>query len=272
MIPVLTQDSFDYYYQKIQEYKVLTPEEEYSLALKQQEGCRESAQTLVLSNLRFVVFVAKEYRGYNIPMADLVQEGNIGLMKAVKTFDPTKGFRLASYAVMYIKSAIMDYAIKNFGIVKIATTKAHKKLFFNLRSMKNKLNLGEEDLQMIAQELNVSEEDVHYMNNGFYELSNMVDIDSKIQAEEDEDTFFEIKSDTPSPEQIMIQSQEESSDHTRLTEAFNRLPPRSQEIITARWLQDNPATLKDLSDKYGVSIERIRQIEQQALKRMKEYQ
>lgn len=269
MIPVVTNDSFDYYYHKIQEYEVLSPEEENELAKKQLEGCIKSAQKLVLSNLRFVVFVAKEYRGYNIPMADLVQEGNIGLMKAVKSFDPTKGVRLASYAVTYIKSAIMDYAIKNYNIVKIATTKAHRKLFFNLRSMKNKLNLGETDLKIIAKELNVTEDDVHYMNNGFYEMSNLIDINSKIDDENEENLYFEIESDTPTPDQILISEQTENNGLEMLSQALAKLDNRSREIIHSRWLKEQPDTLKDLSHKYGVSIERIRQIEQQALKKMK---
>ncbi|PID65478.1 MAG: RNA polymerase sigma factor RpoH, partial [Gammaproteobacteria bacterium] len=227
----------------------------------------------VMHHLRFVVYIAKNYRGYGLPLADLIQEGNIGLMKAVKNFDPGKNVRLASFAVHWIKSEINEFVIKNWKMVKIATTKEQRKLFFNLRSKKKDFNwLTQDEAKKIATDLNVSTKQVFEMESrlagqdiGFDGPDN-ADDDSAMQAPSQWLTHEE--SNDPA---VLIENQEtENNTQTAIHTALTALDERSRDIVKRRWLnEDKKATLHELADEYGVSAERIRQIESQAMKKLK---
>ncbi len=270
---VVTQDSLDSYIRSVNSYSMLSAEEERELAERlYYDGEIEAAKGLILSHLRFVVHVARGYSGYGLPMADLVQEGNIGLMKAVKRFNPEVGVRLVSFAVHWIKAEIHEYVLRNWRIVKIATTKAQRKLFFNLRKSKKRLgwfNNGE--IETVARELGVEPAEVREM-------------ESRLAAQ---DAAFDMSSDdedsSASYSAPMLYLQDKSSDvaenleaenwetHTnnRLSLALSSLDDRSQHIVRSRWLDDQKATLQDLAEAYGVSAERIRQLEKNAMKKLK---
>jgi len=266
--------SIDSYTNLVHNIPVLTAKEEYDLATRlQQDGDVEAAQRLVLSHLRFVARIAKGYSGYGLPVSDLMQEGNIGLMKAVKRFDPTKGVRLVSFAVHWVRAEIHEYVIKNWRIVKIATTKAQRKLFFNLRSAKKRLGwLNQEEVEAVAEDLGVTPDNVMDMERRLAQPDASFDL--PVDAD-DEDNTFSPAAYLTGPEQTDPSIQLERVDHKdfqeqKLSNALATLDERSQDILRQRWLNDEgKATLHTLADHYQVSAERIRQIENNALKRLK---
>jgi len=272
-LPVLTGSSnLDAYIQAARTVPILTPEEEYSLAQDLQEtGNIASAQKLVLPHLRFVIKIANNYAGYGLSIADLIQEGSIGLMKAVKRFRPEVGVRLVSFAVHWIKAEIHEYILKNWRIVKVATTKEQRKLFFKLRSQKTRLGwFKSEEIDHVAETLGVTRANVIEMENRL----NNYDIGFDPISDEDDDTAYlapanSLTSNTPSPE-LLLEAQDTEQNNTHmLSEALENLDDRSKAIVTRRWLNEPKATLHELADEYGVSAERIRQIESNAFKSIK---
>ena len=265
-------DSYDSYMQSIRAIPSLSAEEEMALGMRlKKSNDLEAAKTLILSHLKLVAKVAKGYSGYGLPQSDLVQEGNIGLMKAVKRFDPERGVRLVSFAIYWIKAEIQEYIVKNWRLVKTATTKAQRKLFFNLRSMKKSIQpLKSDEINSIAKELNVKPEDVREMEYRF----NGNEISLDYGSEESEDDVYRpiafLKDETPEPSEQMEIDQSEGNNLSSLSKALSSLDERSRLILEERWLKDTDAsTLHELADKLGVSAERIRQIEQSAMKKIK---
>ncbi|CAM8443497.1 RNA polymerase sigma factor RpoH [Candidatus Methylopumilus planktonicus] len=265
-------DSYDRYMQSIRAIPSLTAEEEMNLGMRlKKSNDLEAAKTLILSHLKLVAKVARGYSGYGLPQSDLVQEGNIGLMKAVKRFDPERGVRLVSFAIYWIKAEIQEYIVKNWRLVKTATTKAQRKLFFNLRSMKKTLQpLKSDEINSIAKELNVKPEDVREMEYRF----NGNEISLDYGSEESEDDVYRpiayLKDEAPEPSEQMEIDQSENNSLSSLKKALLSLDERSRLILEERWLKDKEAsTLHELADKLGVSAERIRQIEQSAMKKIK---
>lgn len=263
--------SLEAYVQSVKRFPVLSHEEELALAIRfRNENDLDAARQLVLSHLRVVVSVARGYSGYGLPQADLIQEGNIGLMKAVKRYDPDRGVRLVSFALHWIRAEIHEFVVRNWRMVKIATTKAQRKLFFNLRSMKQGLEpLKPQQVSEIAQLLNVSEQDVVEMEARFagHELA----LDPL--STDDEDSYSPIQyladSAEHEPSTILEVSEREHQQTAGLSKALSSLDERSRRIVEARWLsEDNAATLHDLAAEFNVSAERIRQIEQKALSKM----
>jgi RNA polymerase sigma-32 factor len=263
--------SLDHYIQAVNRFPLLTAEQEIDLGRRlQRDDDVGAARQLVLSHLRLVVAVSRKYAGYGLPQADLIQEGNIGLMKAVRRFDPERGVRLVSFALHWIRAEIHEFILRNWRLVKIATTKAQRKLFFNLRSMKpgtHALTPGE--VKSIARELGVKPEEVVEMET---RLSGH-DVAMDPQPGDDGDTVTPIAYLTDSeddPAQIFERTETRRTRAEGLHEALGQLDARSRRIIEARWLrEDDAATLQDLADEYGVSAERIRQIESKALKSMR---
>ncbi len=263
--------SLDGYIASVKQFPVLTQEEELTLATRfRRDNDLEAARQLVLSHLRVVVSVARSYAGYGLPQADLIQEGNIGLMKAVKRYDPERGVRLVSFALHWIRAEIHEYVVRNWRMVKIATTKAQRKLFFNLRSMKQGLEtLKPQQVKEIARELAVSEQDVVEMEARF--AGHEVALDPL--ASEEEGIYAPIQyladSEEHEPSAILEMAQRERLQHGGLTQALASLDERSRRIVEARWLrEENAATLHELAAEFNVSAERIRQIEQKALSKM----
>ena len=265
--------SMDGYLQAVSTIPMLKVEQEQELAKRlQEEGDLSAAKQLIMSHLRFVAHIAKSYSGYGLPQADLIQEGNIGLMKAVKRFDPTVGVRLVSFAVHWIKAEIHEFVLKNWRIVKVATTKAQRKLFFNLR--KNKKRLGwfnQAEVSTVASELGVSEKEVREMES---RMSGQ-DMGFDLTGDDNDDA----PTSTYSPVQYLAdgaadladdveQEQWKEQAHTRLFSALKTLDERSQDIVSARWLSDDKATLQELAQKYSVSAERVRQLEKTAMKKL----
>lgn len=270
---LVTSDSLDSYIRTANSYPMLTAEEERDLAERLHYHDEiEAAKGLILSHLRFVVHVARGYSGYGLPLADLIQEGNIGLMKAVKRFNPEVGVRLVSFAVHWIKAEIHEYVLRNWRIVKIATTKAQRKLFFNLRKSKKRLgwfNNGE--VETVAKELGVSTTEVREMESRLAAQDATFEMPS-----EDDDSV----SSYTAPVLYLEDKQSDIADnieadnwevHTnnRLSHALATLDERSQHIVRSRWLDDQKSTLQDLADIYNVSAERIRQLEKNAMKKLK---
>jgi RNA polymerase sigma-32 factor len=268
-LPVLTGSSnLDAYIQAARSIPILSAEEEYALAKDLQEtGNIASAQKLVLPHLRFVIKIA----GYGLAVPDLIQEGSIGLMKAVKRFRPEVGVRLVSFAVHWIKAEIHEYVLKNWRIVKVATTKSQRKLFFKLRSQKKRLGwFKSEEIDHVAETLGVTRENVIEMENRL----NNYDIAFDLSSDEDDDTAYlapanTLTSNTPSPELLLEAQDTEQNNNHMLSEALQTLDDRSKAIVTRRWLIEPKATLHELADEYGVSAERIRQIESNAFKSIK---
>jgi RNA polymerase sigma-32 factor len=266
-----TAATLDSYIQAVNRVPLLTQEEETRLAREYRDsGSLEAARALVLSHLRLVVAVARGYMGYGLPQADLIQEGNIGLMKAVKRFDPERGVRLVSFAVHWIRAEIHEFILRNWRIVKIATTKAQRKLFFNLRSMKTGLNtLSPSEVEAVAQQLRVKPEEVVEMET---RLGGQ-DVALEPSTDEEEDAFSPIAylaSGDDEPGRLLEHAQTEQLRSEGLVKALASLDPRSRRIIEARWLREgDTATLHELADEFGVSAERIRQIEAQAMKKMR---
>jgi RNA polymerase sigma-32 factor len=268
----LPTGSLDTYIQSVHKIPLLSAEEERDLALRFRENNDlEAARQLVLSHLRFVVRVARGYNGYGLSQADLIQEGSIGLMKAVKRFDPDVGVRLVSFAVHWIRAEMHEFILRNWRIVKVATTKSQRKLFFNLRSAKKRLGwLNQEEVNAVAEDLGVSPADVVKMEQRLsaYDAS----FDGPVNDDRDVEIFSPagyLEDNRPDPEQQTEAMQIEKMDQERLYNALNDLDERSQEIIKQRWLSDEKSTLHDLAAHYGVSAERIRQLEQNAMKKMK---
>ena len=251
---------------------ILTVEQEQELAQKLYENNDlEAARQLVLSHLRFVVHIARSYQGYGLPLADIIQEGNVGLMKAVDRFDPNRGVKVVSFAVHWIKAEIHEYILKNWRLVKIATTKAQRKLFFNLRSKKKSLDwLTKEEAEKIAKDLNVEVKDVLHMENRL--SSNDASFDAPVASDNDDEMMSPsqyIEDKTYDPEIIVAKAEADDLNHNELSDALKMLDDRSKDILQRRYLADSKATLHDLADEYGVSAERIRQIENGALKKLK---
>mgnify|MGYP002778625519 CR=1 FL=1 len=266
--------SFDAYVDRVTRIPVLSREDEQALAQRLRDhGDVEAARALVLSHLRFVVHIARGYAGYGLPMGDLVQEGNIGLMKAVKRFDPDMGVRLVSFAVYWIRAEIHEYVLRNWRLVKVATTKAQRKLFFNLRRMKKGLGwLSADETAAVAKDLGVTTAEVTEMEQRLAARDVAFD-PVAIEGGEDEESYSPATY-LPAPDaDPAIQAENEEWDvdsHERLTQALELLDPRSRDIVASRWMGDSEkATLHDLAEKYGVSAERIRQLEANAIKKLR---
>jgi RNA polymerase sigma-32 factor len=266
--------NLDAYTSLVHTIPVLTAEEEYELASRlQNDGDLEAAQRLVLSHLRFVARIAKGYSGYGLPVADLIQEGNIGLMKAVKRFNPEKGVRLVSFAVHWIRAEIHEYVIRNWRIVKIATTKAQRKLFFNLRSAKQRLGwLNQEEVEAVAEDLGVTPANVMEMERRLAQPDTSFDLPA--EGDDEEAHFSPVAylaaPDNSDPSQQLEQDNFSDYQQQKLANALSTLDDRSRDIISQRWLNDgDKATLHTLADQYQVSAERIRQIENNAMKKLK---
>ena len=263
--------SLDHYIQAVNRFPLLTAEQEIDLGRRlQRDDDVDAARQLVLSHLRLVVSVSRNYLGYGLPQADLIQEGNVGLMKAVRRFDPERGVRLVSFALHWIRAEIHEYILRNWRLVKVATTKAQRKLFFNLRSMKKRAaTLTPAEARAIAVALNVKPEEVVEMETRLSGRDVMLDP----QPDEDGRSMAPIAYLTDrddEPAQILERKQTADNRTQGLATAIAKLDARSRRIIEARWLrEDDPATLQDLADEYGVSAERIRQIESRALKSMR---
>ncbi|OPH40064.1 RNA polymerase factor sigma-32 [Moraxella equi] len=259
------------YINTVHQIPILTPDEERELAERYyQDGDVEAARLLVMSHLRFVIHIARSYSGYGLSQADLIQEGNLGLMKAVKRFDPTKGVRLVSFAVHWIKAEIHEFVIKNWRIVKVATTKAHRKLFFNLRSLKKSSNqLTLEEAEAIAKDLNVTVKQVLEMESRLTSY----DASFELQDSDDEDGRYAPQlflEDGVNPAEMVEDADWEENTTTALKEAMDGLDERSRDIITQRWLADQKSTLHDLAAVYNISAERVRQIEKNAMDKIRE--
>ncbi len=264
--------NLDAYIHRVNQIPLLTAEEEQDFARRfHAEGELEAARHLVLAHLRYVVRVARGYLGYGLPLNDLIQEGNVGLMKAVKRFDPTMGVRLVSFAVHWIKAEIHEYVLRNWRIVKIATTKAQRKLFFNLRQMKRRLGwFSKEEVDAVAKDLGVSREDVLVMEQRL----NAMDAPYDAPFSDDEDNFKapEHYLHDAHNDPALLLEKEDSSDQGRekLMLAFEQLDARSQDILQQRWLAESKMTLHTLAEKYKVSAERVRQLEKNAMKKLRQ--
>lgn len=270
-IMLVPQGSIEGYIRAANEYPMLTAEEEKELAerLYYHEDL-DAAKKLILSHLRFVIHVARGYSGYGLPQADLIQEGNIGLMKAVKRFNPEVGVRLVSFAVHWIKAEIHEYVLRNWRIVKVATTKAQRKLFFNLRKTKQRLGwFNENEVDIVANELGVSKEDVIEMESRMSGADVGFDLPTDDAETETYSPALYLEDKSSNFAAELENENFESQATEQLSTALQSLDARSQDIIKARWLDDNKATLHDLAAKYNVSAERIRQLETNALKKLK---
>jgi RNA polymerase sigma-32 factor len=260
------------YLSSVHSIPILSKEEEQELALKlYEEDDLDAARQLVIHHLRFVVHIARSYQGYGLPLGDIIQEGNVGLMKAVDKYDPHRGVKVVSFAVHWIKAEIHEYILKNWRLVKIATTKAQRKLFFNLRSKKKSLDwLTKDEAEKIASDLNVEVKDVLHMENRL--SSNDSSFDSPVKSSDDDEIMSPsqyLEDKTHDPEVIVASEQAEQLNKEELLSALKTLDDRSKDILNRRYLADNKATLHDLADEYEVSAERIRQIENAALKKLK---
>ncbi len=276
-LPVV-QDGLQTYLQRVHEIPLLTPEQEFELAKRlHDEGDMEAAQQLVISNLRFVVSIARGYMGYGLQMADLVQEGTVGLMKAVKRFDPNVGVRLVGFAVHWIKSEIHEFVIRNWRIVKVATTKPQRKLFFNLRGHKKKLAwFTKEEAESVAKDLGVPLKDVLEMESRLHAHDAV--FDAPVNDDEDSYTYSpqqyltadDANSIGDDPLQVLSVGNLAAVQQEKLASALKQLDARSLDIISSRYLVDKKVGLKVLAEKYDVSLERIRQIEKVAINSLKD--
>ena len=256
---------------EVQKYPpILSPEQEYELAIELYEnGNLSAAKKLVLAHMRFVAFIAHGYKGYGLEQADLIQEGTIGLMKAVKRFNPHKKVRLSSFAVYWIRAEIHEYIFKNWKIVKVATTKAQRKLFFKLRQAKSHIyqSLNNDQAEEIATNLGVRKKDVIEMESRL-QLS-----DVAFEVNDDEDTYTPeqyLSDPGETPEQLLLNNNSQQDQHNKLYQALSSLDERSIDILQSRYLKEEKTTLHTLADKYGVSAERVRQLENKAIKKLKE--
>lgn len=266
----ITTDTFEHYMVQVNRFDLLSAEEEYDLAIRHmQEGDMEAAHRLICANLRFVVKVANEYRGYGLRLLDLVQEGNIGLMMAVKKFDPTRGTRLITYAVWWIRAYIQSYIMRSWSLVKIGTTQMQKKLFFKLAQTRNALlNLtGTEEYADIADELDVNEEIVAEMSMRMGRRDTSLDVE--LTAGEGYTLLHTLTDDSDDQETLLLELEERQINSQRTEAALAILKPRERHIIEQRILAEDPSTLQDLADEYDISRERVRQIEQNALHKLR---
>lgn len=273
MIKIYPEYNIDGYIQTVLGIPLLSAQEEYDLAIRlRKKGDLEAARCLIMSNLRFVVHIARSYSGYGLHKSDIIQEGNVGLMKAVKRFDPAHGVRLVSFAIHWIKAEIHEYVLRNWRIVKIATTKSQRKLFFNLRSAKKRCNwLNNDEIKSIANDLKVKPNVVREMECRL--SSNDYGFDNKQEEEKNNyqnpSNFIEDSRFDPA---IHVEKYDfERYSYRRLYVALNKLDERVRDILKQRWLNEQKATLHELADIYGVSAERIRQLEQSAIKKIKNY-
>jgi RNA polymerase sigma-32 factor len=262
----------DAYVQTVSAIPILTADEERELAERlHYQSDLEAARQLVMSHLRFVVHIARSYSGYGLPLGDLIQEGNIGLMKAVKRFDPTMGVRLVSFAVHWIKAEMHEFILRNWRIVKIATTKAQRKLFFNLRSRKKKLSwMTNEEVAAVAEDLGVDVKTVRQMEGRLASTDTAFDA----PVSEDEDSSYlspsaYLEDHSADPAVQLEEANWEEDSQRRLLSAMNALDERSRDILARRWLADEKATLHELAAEYSVSAERIRQLEKNAMKKIR---
>ena len=275
VVPALGGEaSLNRYLAEIRKFPLLTPEQEYMLAKRFQEhGDNEAAAQLVTSHLRLVAKIAMGYRGYGLPVSELISEGNIGLMQGVKKFDPERGFRLATYAMWWIRASIQEFILRSWSLVKMGTTAAQKKLFFNLRRMKNNLeafedgDLSPEHVAKIAKDLGVTEDEVVSMNR---RMAMGGDTSLNVPMGEDGDSQWQdlLDDEGPLQDERVAEAQERDVRHELLTEALETLNERERHILTERRLTDDPKTLEDLSQVYDVSRERVRQIEVRAFEKL----
>jgi RNA polymerase sigma-32 factor len=273
-IPVISAEgNLTRYLQDIRKFPMLQPEEEFMLAKRWQEHeDLEAVHKMVTSHLRLVAKIAMGYRGYGLPVAELISEGNVGMMQAVKRFDPDRGFRLATYAMWWIRASIQEYILHSWSLVKMGTTAAQKKLFFNLRRLKGQLkaldegDLSPENVEKIATKLQVSEDDVVSMNRRLSGGDQSLNAPLRVDGDGEWQDWLEDESDN----QEVVLGQEQEMDHRRrmLADAMHSLNQREQHILTERRLKDEPATLEDLSVEYGISRERVRQIEVRAFEKL----
>lgn len=278
-LPVLSsEDGLRAYLRDIQKFPMLDADEEYRLAKRwSEDGDYMAAQTLVTSHLRLVAKMAAGYRGYGLPMSDVIAEGNLGLMQAVKKFDPDKGFRLSTYAMWWIKAAIQDFVLRSWSLVKMGTSAAQKKLFFNLRKIRKRLHnvdskqaLTPAEIREIAADLDIAEQDVIDMDlrMGAYDQH----INAPITSDGESGEWGDLLADSrDSQEHLLGEYEEFSQKHALMTQAIGQLNTREQEIIQRRRLAEEPATLEDLAEHYGISRERVRQIEARALEKMTQF-
>ena len=266
--------SLNRYLSEIKKFPILAPEQEYMLAKRFQEhGDTEAAAQLVTSHLRLVAKIAMGYRGYGLPTSELISEGNIGLMQGVKKFEPDRGFRLATYAMWWIRASIQEYILRSWSLVKMGTTAAQKKLFFNLRRMKSRLDAFEdgdlrpEHVTKIATDLGVAESDVVSMNR---RMAMGGDTSLNVPMREDGEGQWQdwLADDTPLQDSVVAEAQEADVRHTMLVSAMDDLNDREKHILTERRLTDDPKTLEELSQVYGVSRERVRQNEVRAFEKL----
>jgi RNA polymerase sigma-32 factor len=263
--------SLDSYIDRVSQIPVLSKEDEIALAVRfRSEADLEAARQLVLSHLRFVVHIARGYLGYGLPMGDLVQEGNVGLMKAVKRFDPTVGVRLVSFAVHWIRAEIHEYVLRNWRLVKVATTKSQRKLFFNLRKMKKNLAwLSEAETAAVARDLGVDIADVREMEQRLSARDMSFDPTPESDEEETYSPAMYLPASNADPA-VEVENEEWEEDSTeRLSMALEKLDERSRSILKRRWMTEDKATLHELADEYGISAERVRQVESNAISKLK---
>jgi len=273
-LPLLTAESgLTRYLEEIRRFPMLEPQQEYMLAKSWREhGDREAAHKLVTSHLRLVAKIAMGYRGYGLPISEVISEGNVGLMQAVKRFEPEKGFRLATYAMWWIKAAIQEYILRSWSLVKMGTTANQKKLFFNLRKAKSKISALEEgdlrpdQVKLIAKRLGVTEQDVIDMNR---RLGGDASLNAPIREEGDSGEWQDwLVDDSASQERILVENEELDNRRKALSHALEVLNERERRIFEARRLADDPITLEELADEFGVSRERVRQIEVRAFEKV----
>ena len=268
---LVPQGNIESYVTAIHAIPVLSAEEERALAIEYKEsGDLDAVRGLIMSHLRFVAHIARSYSGYGLPQADLIQEGNVGLMKAVKRFDPEVGVRLISFAVHWIKAEIHEFVLKNWRVVKVATTKAQRKLFFNLRSAKKSQNwLTNDEIKAVASDLGVAEIEVSRMESRLNSRDTAFDLPNDADDENSFAPAAYLESANSDPA-VKFEAEDWQQHHQqRLMNAIKTLDERSQDILAARWLSEDKSTLQELADKYSVSAERVRQLEKNAMKKLK---
>ena len=277
-LPVLSGDvTLSNYLNEIKKFPMLSAEEEYTLATRLRiHGDTDAAHQLVTSHLRLVAKLAMGYKGYGLPITDIMSEGNVGLMQAVQKFDPEKGFRLATYALWWVKAAMQEYILRSWSLVKIGTTAVQKKLFFNLRRAKNQIqayedgDLNPENLEKISKQLNVPEKEVVNMNRRLSGAD--PSLNAKISSDDGSQTEWQdwIEADTPNQEEEYAEKEEDSIRKDLISESLSVLNERELDIVQSRRLSEETTTLEELSEKYDISRERVRQIEVRALEKIKE--
>jgi len=274
-LPIVSEGGLSRYLAEIRKFPLLEPQEEYMLAKRWREHQdTEAAHKLVTSHLRLVAKIAMGYRGYGLPIGDVIAEGNIGLMHAVKRFEPERGFRLATYAMWWIRASIQEYILRSWSLVKMGTTAAQKKLFFNLRRIKGQIealeegDLKPEQVQDIAHKLGVPEEEVVNMNRRLSSPDSS--LNAPLGAESEAEWQDWLADDTPDQESVLADSEEKEERQTLLSAALDELSPRERDILEARRLREEPVTLEELSVKYDISRERVRQIEVRAFEKLQQ--